>query len=282
MEQIYIESDGIRLNGEVHLPAGDAPHPTVILCHGLLSCLREFQDLGDRLARAGFASVAFNFRGCGDSGGTRGYESKPGRVRDVQAVVDYVKSRSEFDTEKIFAIGHSMGGQTLIATNGSAKDIKAFVIVASPFSIKAEVGLFERIGYAIAYYLSRPLDALRGRPTYIPNRIAYHDMVSDPQLARELAAQNVIQRHLPLINYPTLMAFDVLGEAAEAKTPALFILCKKDRLVKESHFLRLYEIYAGEKRMLSFEDSGHSIFADKEKIPATDAAVEYLRSRLAN
>lgn len=88
----------IQLEGRLHLPNGDGPHPGVVLCHPhpagggqmdvpLLSVMADF------LCSRGFAVLRFNFAGVGGSEGhfTDGAE-EPG---DVFAACEYLARRRE-------------------------------------------------------------------------------------------------------------------------------------------------------------------------------------------
>jgi len=73
-----------------------------------------FPRLADRLARAGFLAVSFNFSGSGVSGGDefdepeRWYRQKPSAdLEDLRTVVDYLAANG---SQWIALLGHSRGG----------------------------------------------------------------------------------------------------------------------------------------------------------------------------
>ncbi len=114
--------DGGPLRVDVRTGArrGEA-RPAVIICHGF----KGFKDWGffphaaERLARAGFAAVSFNFSGSGvgADGETFGElerwggQTVSGDLADLAAVVDHVASEG---APWIGLLGHSRGGGTAV------------------------------------------------------------------------------------------------------------------------------------------------------------------------
>ena len=98
---------------EVWVPAGDGPHPAVLMIHG--GCWQT--DIAERdimnwiagdLRRRGIAVWNIEYRGVDRPGG--GY---PGTYEDVLAAADSLMAsagRYGLDTSSIVAIGHSAGG----------------------------------------------------------------------------------------------------------------------------------------------------------------------------
>ncbi|MGZ8282845.1 MAG: alpha/beta hydrolase family protein [Allosphingosinicella sp.] len=94
-------------------PAGDGPHPTVLMVHG--GCWQtEIADrtimnwIADDLRRRGIAVWNIDYRGVDRPGG--GY---PGTFLDVAAAADALREhagRHHLDISRLVAIGHSAGG----------------------------------------------------------------------------------------------------------------------------------------------------------------------------
>jgi fermentation-respiration switch protein FrsA (DUF1100 family) len=90
-----------------YLPSSvDAPY-TILYSHG------NSEDLGDlaprigRLQGLGFAVLAYDYEGYGESGGT---PSEEGVIRDVDAAYAYLTERRGVPPGKIIAYGRSLGG----------------------------------------------------------------------------------------------------------------------------------------------------------------------------
>ena len=65
---VTFSSGGETLLGVLHLPAGDGPHPIVVLLHGFPGNERNF-DLAQELRRQGYAALVFHYRGSWGVGG---------------------------------------------------------------------------------------------------------------------------------------------------------------------------------------------------------------------
>ena len=129
-------ADGGPLRGDVRTPSGK--RPAIVICHGF----KGFKDWGffpviaDRLARAGFSVVSFNFSGSGvGEDGERfseperfGRSTYSGQLADVQIVLDAVTNGAlSVEPSAIGLLGHSMGGG--IAVLQSARDNRVQALV---------------------------------------------------------------------------------------------------------------------------------------------------------
>lgn len=98
MEQVKFNSiDGIELDGTIELVAVDAPW--ILLVHGITATKDEggmYTRLSDGLARAGFNSLRFSFRGHGQSGGSARGVTIAGEQLDFEAALNFMlqKNRS--------------------------------------------------------------------------------------------------------------------------------------------------------------------------------------------
>ena len=97
--------------GDLFLPQGTGPHPTVILIHG--GCWRDrfgLEPLGQmasRLTDIGFAVWNLEYRRIGTGGGW------PNTFLDVAVGADHLRAMAAnyaLDLDRVIAIGHSAGG----------------------------------------------------------------------------------------------------------------------------------------------------------------------------
>lgn len=97
---------------DVRIPAGEGPHPVVVLAHGGFwkaeYGLELMDPLADDLVQRGLAVWNLEYRRVGQPGG--GY---PGTFRDVAAGIDVLADlgvRYELDIGRVAVVGHSAGG----------------------------------------------------------------------------------------------------------------------------------------------------------------------------
>ncbi|MEU6341771.1 prolyl oligopeptidase family serine peptidase [Streptomyces sp. NPDC046977] len=97
--------------GELYLPEGDGPFPTVVLMHGgwwaAMFDRRQSTALAEDLVACGFAVWNIEYRRIGEPGG-----GWPGTFEDVATAVDAVPDLDPaIDADRILVVGHSAGGQ---------------------------------------------------------------------------------------------------------------------------------------------------------------------------
>jgi pimeloyl-ACP methyl ester carboxylesterase len=111
-------------------PPAEERMPVVVLAHGYMGNTPMMSSLGRRLARAGYASVAFGFRGHDRNPrpfSTGGYEFE-GLNEDLAAAVRFAKGQPQFDAERIAVAGHSMGA--FVAVEWASRDPAVDAVIA--------------------------------------------------------------------------------------------------------------------------------------------------------
>jgi alpha/beta superfamily hydrolase len=118
---------------EVHIP-DVAPAPAVLIGHGLNSqgfhTLKAYGQLARSACRKGFLAVLFDFSGVGKSTGTFDYGI--GEQRDILCMLSYVASRPEVLTDRIFVVGHSLGGAVSLYALRDENRVKGLVLWSTP------------------------------------------------------------------------------------------------------------------------------------------------------
>ncbi|MBR0139647.1 MAG: alpha/beta fold hydrolase [Firmicutes bacterium] len=127
-------SDGVLIPGkrgrifaQLYLPEGEYPAPVVVLCHGIPGNERLL-DFAVALREAGFCSLHFHYSG---SWGSDGDYSMLHCFEDTLTVIDWVGKNEPgcFDTDRVFVLGHSMGGIMACRAIGCSDLIKGGVVI---------------------------------------------------------------------------------------------------------------------------------------------------------
>lgn len=119
-----------HLEGLLYRPAGDGPHPAMVLLHGCGGLYRgrsgteptaRHQEWAERFAAAGYVTLhvdSFNPRGVRAICRTKGRTISPGieRARDAYGALLYLQSRSDVRPDRIGLMGWSNGGSTTLWT----------------------------------------------------------------------------------------------------------------------------------------------------------------------
>jgi uncharacterized protein len=126
------------LAGTLSLPTKEGKFPVVILITGSGAQNRDEELLGhkpflvlaDYLTKKGIGVLRFDDRGVAKSTGDFTTATTLDFAKDVQAGVDFLKTRKEIDKSKIGLIGHSEGGVIAPIVAGNSKDVDFIVLLA--------------------------------------------------------------------------------------------------------------------------------------------------------
>ena len=116
MERFFFRDSKSPLFASYHAPDVQGAHGVrstcVLLCqpygHEYIQGHRAFKLLAERLARAGFATLRFDYRGCGDSGMDAEDVGLDEWTEDIRAATEMCRARS--GRRKVTAIGLRLGG----------------------------------------------------------------------------------------------------------------------------------------------------------------------------
>lgn len=130
--RITLPSDGLELSGVLHIPDGHRPGtrlPAFIVLHGFLGSKDESHaEIQARMLESwGYAALRIDFRGCGESGGLRGYVLCLDQVADTRNALSWLAQRPEIDSARIGLIGHSFGAAVSVYTAGVDPRVAAVV-----------------------------------------------------------------------------------------------------------------------------------------------------------
>ena len=116
--------------------------PVVVVAHGFAGSAQLMDDLGTSIARAGYATVLFDFTGHGANGdrlpltGTTG--SADTLDGDLAAVVAWARTQPWADPAKVSLVGHSMGAASVVryavSDAGGARVVTSTVALSLPSS----------------------------------------------------------------------------------------------------------------------------------------------------
>ena len=138
-------SDGLRLFALMDVPTGARPAsgwPVVLVNHGYIpprsySTIDSYHLVCDAYARAGFLVLKPDYRGhAGSPGETEGPFRSMLYAVDSLALLAAVPSVREADAGRIFAYGHSMGGDVTLRVLEATSAIRAATLwapVSAPF-----------------------------------------------------------------------------------------------------------------------------------------------------
>ncbi len=122
-------ADGLELVGTFYAPQDPAPPwPGVILLHMVYGSRQDWQEFAGELTGAGYAVLALDMRGHGDSGGSLEWDKFED---DLLRVWEYFAGRPDVDEGLTGVVGASIGANMALLLGASQPDA-AGVVLLSP------------------------------------------------------------------------------------------------------------------------------------------------------
>ncbi len=129
-KEVEFLSDGLTLRGLLQVPNDTSPKVTsaaFIILHGFGGTCesRDARNAATFLGGLGYATLLFDFRGCGRSDGERGRIICMEQVRDTQNAITFLQSLSNISPNRIALVGSSLGAAVAVYTGGTDKRVAA-------------------------------------------------------------------------------------------------------------------------------------------------------------
>src|SRR5262245_57497924 len=126
-----------------------APWPTILLVYGYGGYKEQMASYARLLRRGGFATFTFDMEGSGLRRGRPGTLGAGGKL-DFLGAAQYLRSRPDVDSERLGALGVSMGAATVLLAAVEDPGIKALVSDSSYADLRDMIrpGLHAFVGHA--------------------------------------------------------------------------------------------------------------------------------------
>jgi uncharacterized protein len=141
-EKIHFQSEGMKVIGNLFKPQSDPKGETTslpaVLVAGAMTGVKEqvAGQYAERIARAGYVTLALDHRHFGESEGMpRQHEDPSKKMEDFKNAVSFLSSLDNINRERIGACGISMGGGYMLQLAAFDRRIKAVSIVASGLNL---------------------------------------------------------------------------------------------------------------------------------------------------
>ena len=273
-------SQGSKISAVLYLPEGAGPErrPGVVLCHGFTG-IKELilPDYARRFAAAGYAALAFDYRGFGESEGERGRLIPYDQVMDIRNSMTFMETLDEVDPERIGLWGTSYGAANVVYTAGV--DGRARCVVAQVGFGDGGRGMSRRRPEEVAPVLEmirneRRQRVLTGKSTMVdplmilsdPDSVAFFTEAAKslPQLKTQIPLEtveatleyrpeDVVHRIAPRALLLIAAELDVPAPADEFRS--LYAKAGEPKKLIVMEGIRHYEIYGGEPLKRSIREA---------------------------
>lgn len=241
-DRIEFRSRGVRCAAWLTVPAGEGPHPAVVLVHGFGAThemmLSQYEQ---HFAAAGIATLAFDYRNTGESDGEpRQHISLRAQRADVHAALDYARAHRRIDADRVGLWGTSLGGMNVLRVAADRADVAAAVvqcpIVHGPAAVR-------RLGIASALRLAPDIvvDATRALSRRARRYVPIVGAPGSTAMVTIAGAQEGWNSTVPKGGHfdNRVAAADVLGlavtsasrQARKISAPLLVCVCDRETLI---------------------------------------------------
>ena len=288
---IHFYSEGARLIGDLFFPDDLTPSQTragIVLCHGYTGVKDLYlPDNARVLNEAGYVVMTFDYKGWGDSEGSKSRLAPYSRVADVQAALTFLGAQPEVDAGRLGIYGTSYGGATVVWTGAVDPRVRCVVSVVG-------------IGHGARWMRSvrRPdefhdllarsdQDRVRRAREGTSEFVKREEILLPDRQSAELAAAARRRNPAAVGTIPLEYVAETLEFHPEwvvdkiAPRPVLFITTDDDRLVPPEESLQLYARAGEPKKLVVLKGYGHyEVYADPAFSEVMKATVAWFRQYL--
>ncbi|HZT52444.1 MAG TPA: alpha/beta hydrolase [Stellaceae bacterium] len=266
-ERVTFQSGSLKIAGVLHVPANHRPgerRAALLVLHGFgsnkasTSCIQPAQ----LLAQWGYVVLRFDFRGCGESEGTRARVICLEQVEDTKAAVSFLATRAEVDPRRIAVAGSSFGAAVAVYAGGVDPRIAA--VISNGGWGDGETKFRRQHASPEAWSkFARMLDEGRraraeGRQIMVPR---YDIVPIPPQLRGNLAPNSIMEFPFDVVDSMyNFRANDVVGKIAPR--PLLLLHSSNDSVTPTEQSVGLFQHARQPVDLHLFAETDHFMFSE--------------------
>ena len=260
-------SEGVKLCGDVYTPDGLAAGETrsaVLLCHGYTGVKDLYlPDNAASLNGAGYVAMTFDYKGWGESEGTRSRLAPYSRVADVQAALTFLGLQPEVEEDRMGLYGTSYGGATVSWVGAIDPRPKCIVSVVGIGNGARWMSRVRRVDEWFDLQEVSKIDREQRATTGQSRMVDRSEILLPDRQSAELAAAARRNNPAAVGTIPVEYVDDTIGFNPEwivdkvSPRPILFITSDNDRLVLKEESEQLYAHAKEPKKLVVLKGVGH-------------------------
>jgi len=257
-------SEGSSLAGDLYLPkTGTPPWPAVLLAHGFCGVKGLLlPPYGERLSEAGFVTLAFDYRGFGDSEGERGRLVPYEQMADIRNALTFLGTLPEVNPDQLGLWGTSFGGANVLRVAAVDRRVKALVaqltFASGARMVTGKMSAEERQQFAATMRKALEREVTKNRPLRLPPNQLINDEDSAlffPQIALQFPELAEIKIPVTLLQHIT--EHNPEEEVAKIACPVLIIGAGDDVVIPPAESQILFGRIESEKRLVMLPGCRH-------------------------
>lgn len=243
--------------------------PIIVLCHGHSRHKNDGLDsLSRDLVNSGFATMRFDFRGCGQNAANRYHlYCATEWVDDLQNALSFAETIPFIDKTRIGIAGISMGAATAIYVGGIDMRIKSIVSMGGISDCKNWLqGVWERSGGDWQQFQEKiSADHLKlsatGESTIINVLQMYNSTLAEQnEVIQESLFEPDVNCYLSMDSLFNLLKYRPIEKCSSINNPVFFAHGEDDTLVPISESQTMYDEISSKKKQLKvYKGVDHNI-----------------------
>jgi dienelactone hydrolase len=253
-KEVRVGTGQLALPGTLTLPKGQGPFAAVVLVHGsgpqdrdeTIGPSKPFRDLAHGLASRGIAVLRYEKR-------TKAFPTQMAAINkltvkeevidDALAAAALLRENSQIDPNKVFVLGHSLGGYVVPRIGKLDSKIAGFIIMAGTARPPEDVVLEQ---FTYIFSLDGVItDAEKASLEQLKSQVA---KVKDPQLSPETVAADLLLG-APAAYWLDLRGYQPAETAKELTCPMLILQGGRDYQVTDADFQLWKKVLSSRKNV---------------------------------
>lgn len=250
--------------------------PAIVLCQGLSGVKdKVLPEVGRTFSQAGYITLAFDYRGYGDSANVRPRPSlfPMERVDDVLSALSFMESLQGVDPHRIGLYGISYGGPVALAVASQDSRVRCLVVVSGPADGEDFMRALRTKKQWDVFQKEMAQDRVSRTRTGKSRLVALEEVVPFPpafwEKYRSLGSENesesipraVVPQGRPMLSLESAEAMTRFRPSASlpfpAAKPVLFLHGEKDNVAPIGQAKALYRRIKAPKKFITFPGKDH-------------------------
>ena len=275
---INYPSGGSNIAAELYLPANlEKPLPLIVMCHGFCG-VKELllPGFAEQFQQAGFAVIAFDYRGFGASEGEAGRLQPALQIEDIKATIDFAVQMSIIDADKIALWGTSFGGANAIIA--AVEDARVKCLAVQVTFGDGERVITGDLNEAEAAKLLGSLEKMQarkaqgGKEMWVPIAKVLSDEQSKAFYSRYAEEFPALKTKIPFLTTAETLAHKPESYLSDLNAPLHITVAEQDGVNPPAESYSLFDKAKEPKQLLSIAGATHYDIYEGEYLAQVSAA----------
>lgn len=280
-------SQGNNIAADLYLPSNlEKPLPLVVMCHGFCGVKGLLlPGFAEQFQKAGFAVIAFDYRGFGESEGEAGRLQPALQIEDIKATIDFAVQMSIVDADKIALWGTSFGGANAIVAATEDARVKC-VAVQVTFGdgervITGELGEEEKAKLLGSLQKMQVRKADGGKEMWVPIAKVLSDEQSKAFYSRYAEDFPALKTKIPFLTTAETLNYKPESYLADLNAPLHITVAEHDGVNPPAESYSLFDAAKEPKQLLSVANATHYDIYEGDLLEQVSAAqIDWFKQHL--